>query len=33
MSGEGAYEPVRFNGWPELSEAFLSNDLQAEQRL
>jgi NitT/TauT family transport system substrate-binding protein len=29
MSGDGAFEPVRFNGWPELSEAFLSNDLQA----
>jgi len=29
LSGDGAFEPVRFNGWPELSEAFLSNDLQA----
>jgi len=29
MSGEGAYEPVRFNGWPELKEAFISNNLQA----
>jgi NitT/TauT family transport system substrate-binding protein len=29
MSGDGAFEPVRFNGWPELKEAFLSNDLQA----
>jgi NitT/TauT family transport system substrate-binding protein len=23
------FEPVRFNGWPELKEAFLSDDLQA----
>ena len=23
-SGEGFYEPVRFNGWPELKEAFLA---------
>jgi NitT/TauT family transport system substrate-binding protein len=29
VSGDGAFEPVRFNGWPELKEAFLSNDLQA----
>jgi NitT/TauT family transport system substrate-binding protein len=29
MRGDGAFEPVRFNGWPELKEAFLSNDLQA----
>jgi NitT/TauT family transport system substrate-binding protein len=29
MSGDGAFEPVRFNGWPELKEAFLSDDLQA----
>jgi NitT/TauT family transport system substrate-binding protein len=24
MKGEGGFEPVRFNGWPELKEAFLS---------
>ncbi|HEU0009624.1 MAG TPA: ABC transporter substrate-binding protein [Verrucomicrobiae bacterium] len=24
MTGEGIYDPVRFNGWPELKEAFLS---------
>jgi len=29
MSGDGILEPVRFNGWPELKEAFLSKHLQA----
>src|SRR5689334_5939878 len=24
LKGEGGFEPVRFNGWPELKEAFLS---------
>lgn len=24
LSGEGTFEPIRFNGWPELKEAFLS---------
>ena len=29
MSGDGTFEPMRFNGWPELKEAFLSHHLQA----
>lgn len=29
MTGDGIFEPVRFNGWPELKEAFLSRYLQA----
>jgi NitT/TauT family transport system substrate-binding protein len=29
LSGDGTLEPVRFSGWPELKEAFLSGDLQA----
>jgi NitT/TauT family transport system substrate-binding protein len=29
VSGDGTFEPVRFNGWPELKEAFLSGHLQA----
>ena len=29
MSGNGIIEPVRFNGWPELKEAFLAQDLEA----
>jgi NitT/TauT family transport system substrate-binding protein len=29
MSGEGPYEPVRFTGFPEMKEAFISNNLQA----
>lgn len=29
MTGDGTFEPVRFNGWPELKEAFLSGHLQA----
>src|SRR5437762_10802700 len=24
MSGDGTFEPVRFNGWPELKEAYVS---------
>jgi len=29
MQGDGTFEPVRFNGWPELKEAFLADHLQA----
>jgi NitT/TauT family transport system substrate-binding protein len=29
MNGEGPYEPVRFNGFPEMKEAFISKELQA----
>jgi NitT/TauT family transport system substrate-binding protein len=29
VSGDGMFEPVRFSGWPELKEAFLSGNLQA----
>jgi NitT/TauT family transport system substrate-binding protein len=29
MTGDGTFEPVRFNSWPELKEAFLSDHLQA----
>src|SRR5947209_2607956 len=29
MSGQGPYEPVRFNGFPEMKEALISNNLQA----
>jgi NitT/TauT family transport system substrate-binding protein len=29
MSGQGLYEPVRFNAFPEMKEAFISNNLQA----
>ncbi len=29
MTGDGIFEPVRFNGWPELKETFLANDLEA----
>lgn len=29
LSGDGILEPVRFNGWPELKEAFLAGYLQA----
>lgn len=25
LNGDGGFEPIRFNGWPELKEAFLSN--------
>src|SRR6266852_8982819 len=29
MSGDGMFEPVRFNGWPELKEAYLSGYMPA----
>ena len=29
MTGDGRFEPVRFNGWPELREAFISKNLDA----
>lgn len=29
MEGDGGFEPVRFSGWPELKEAFLSGHLDA----
>ncbi|MBC7817709.1 MAG: ABC transporter substrate-binding protein [Planctomycetaceae bacterium] len=29
MSGDGTFEPMRFNGFPELKEAFLSHHLKA----
>ena len=29
MTGDGIFEPIRFNGWPELKETFLANDLEA----
>jgi len=29
MQGAGGFEPVRFSGWPELKEAFLSGHLEA----
>jgi NitT/TauT family transport system substrate-binding protein len=29
MSGQGPYEPVRFNAFPEMKEALISNNLQA----
>src|SRR5947208_11899638 len=29
MNGEGPYEPVRFNGFPEMKEAFISKALDA----
>ena len=29
LEGEGSFEPVRFNGWPEIKEAFLSGYLPA----
>lgn len=28
-NGDGLVDPIRFNGWPELKEAFLSDNLQA----
>jgi NitT/TauT family transport system substrate-binding protein len=28
-TGDGIFDPVRFNGWPELKEAFLAGHLQA----
>src|SRR5208337_4545811 len=29
MTGDGIFVPIRFNGWPELKETFLANDLEA----
>jgi NitT/TauT family transport system substrate-binding protein len=29
MSGEALFDPIRFNGWPELKEMLLSNNLEA----
>lgn len=29
MTGEGMFQPIRFHGWPELKEAFLSGDTDA----
>src|SRR3984885_15252562 len=29
VSGDGLFEPIRFNGWPELKETYLANDLEA----
>jgi NitT/TauT family transport system substrate-binding protein len=29
MAGDGTFEPVRFSGWPELKESFLSGHLEA----
>ena len=29
MTGDGIFDPVRFNGWPELKETFLAEHLQA----
>ena len=29
MTGDGIFKPIRFNGWPELKETFLANDLEA----
>ncbi|HZE99341.1 MAG TPA: ABC transporter substrate-binding protein [Planctomycetota bacterium] len=29
LKGEGGFEPIRFNGWPELKEAFLSQYTEA----
>ena len=29
MTGEGLFQPLRFSGWPELKEAFLSGDTPA----
>jgi len=29
LEGDGMFEPVRFNGWPELKETYLANDLEA----
>lgn len=29
MNGEGPYEPIRFNGFPEMKEAFISKNLHA----
>jgi NitT/TauT family transport system substrate-binding protein len=29
MNGDGIFQPIRFNGWPELKETYLANDLEA----
>jgi NitT/TauT family transport system substrate-binding protein len=29
LSGDGIFEPIRFNGWPELKETYLADDLEA----
>ncbi len=29
ISGDGIFTPVRFNGWPELKETYLANELEA----
>ena len=29
MTGDGLFDPIRFNGWPELKETFLANRLEA----
>src|SRR5271157_6559680 len=29
LTGDGIFVPIRFNGWPELKETFLANDLEA----
>ena len=29
MTGDRIFDPIRFNGWPELKETFLANDLEA----
>ena len=29
MTGDGIFEPIRFNGWPELKETYLAEDLEA----
>ena len=29
LAGDGMFRPVRFNGWPELKETYLANDLEA----
>jgi NitT/TauT family transport system substrate-binding protein len=29
IDGDGIFEPIRFNGWPELKETYLAEDLEA----
>jgi NitT/TauT family transport system substrate-binding protein len=29
ISDDGIFQPIRFNGWPELKETYLANDLEA----
>jgi NitT/TauT family transport system substrate-binding protein len=29
MTGDGIFEPIRFNGWPELKETYLASELDA----